>query len=366
MDLQTIVGMLRGRIESLAADLVPGGRRQGSEYVGLNPVRGDARAGSFKIHLDGDRAGVWADWADGSREARGDALDLIAYIKTNGDKSLALQWARRWLGVDNADPAELERERARVADESKRRRANAEHEERKRVDRARSTWLNASPHVIHTPVEIYLAERGINLKLLERPPAAIRFQPALRHPALGQETFPCMVTAMHSRKGLVACHRTYLERDQAGAWRHLGHTRRGQDIAGKTIHGKPRGSCIRLWRGASGKPLAEAPDGETVTICEGIEDGLTIVMARPNLRVLVAGSVNYIAEIDLPRQVGTVVLAIDNDPPKGKDGKPHPTVGQIQRAIDAFHSQGREVRIARPPRGKDFNAMLEDAETSAA
>jgi len=43
-----------------------------------------------------------------------------------------------------------------------------------------------------------------------------------------------------------------------------------------------RGDRIRLWRGASGKPLKDALPGETVVIGEGLKDALTAACAAPD------------------------------------------------------------------------------------
>lgn len=54
---------------------LPGGRREGSEYVALNPTRYDRRLGSFRINV---RTGRWADFATGDRG--GDVVSLAAYL----------------------------------------------------------------------------------------------------------------------------------------------------------------------------------------------------------------------------------------------------------------------------------------------
>jgi hypothetical protein len=62
-------------LPGLLARWLPGGRRQGGEYVAVNPRRPDARPGSFKINL---RTGRWGDFAI---EARGgDPVSLAAYL----------------------------------------------------------------------------------------------------------------------------------------------------------------------------------------------------------------------------------------------------------------------------------------------
>ena len=54
---------------------LPGGRRQGREYVCRNPKRDDRSLGSFKVNLT---TGRWADFAAG--DAGGDPISLAAYL----------------------------------------------------------------------------------------------------------------------------------------------------------------------------------------------------------------------------------------------------------------------------------------------
>jgi hypothetical protein len=51
------------------------GKRDGAEWVALNPTRSDGRAGSFKINMS---TGKWSDFATG--EAGGDLVALAAYL----------------------------------------------------------------------------------------------------------------------------------------------------------------------------------------------------------------------------------------------------------------------------------------------
>jgi hypothetical protein len=54
---------------------LPGGRREGREYVALNPTRRDRHPGSFRVNM---RTGRWADFATGDRG--GDVVSLAAYL----------------------------------------------------------------------------------------------------------------------------------------------------------------------------------------------------------------------------------------------------------------------------------------------
>ena len=63
------------RANAIVQRWLPDGRREGSEWVALNPTRGDSRKGSFKVNL---KSGKWGDFATGDRG--GDLISLAAYI----------------------------------------------------------------------------------------------------------------------------------------------------------------------------------------------------------------------------------------------------------------------------------------------
>jgi hypothetical protein len=68
---------------------LPGGRREGWEYVALNPTRLDRHLGSFRINV---RTGRWADFATGARG--GDVVSLAAYLSHLKQSEAAQKLAR--------------------------------------------------------------------------------------------------------------------------------------------------------------------------------------------------------------------------------------------------------------------------------
>jgi phage/plasmid primase-like uncharacterized protein len=145
---------------------------------------------------------------------------------------------------------------------------------------------------------------------------------------------------------MTAVHRTWLHQAADGRW-----TKAPMQSAKMSL-GQVAGGSIRLWRGASGKPLADAPEGETVVIGEGIETCLSVALLCPELRVLAAVSLANLARIALPGTVRTVILAADND------GDNAAAAHALQMAVNRYAGEGRAVRIARSPIGKDFNDAL--------
>jgi hypothetical protein len=81
-------------LEAVCRRLLPGGRREGHEYLALNPRRSDRSLGSFKISL---RTGVWSDFSSGDKGS--DPVSLVAFIEDCRQGEAALKLARM-LGLD--------------------------------------------------------------------------------------------------------------------------------------------------------------------------------------------------------------------------------------------------------------------------
>jgi hypothetical protein len=73
---------------------LPDGRREGREWVAINPTRSDGKAGSFKVNL---HTGCWSDFATGA--AGGDLVSLAAYLHKLNQGAAAVRVAAM-LGVD--------------------------------------------------------------------------------------------------------------------------------------------------------------------------------------------------------------------------------------------------------------------------
>ncbi|MES1987099.1 MAG: toprim domain-containing protein, partial [Pseudomonadota bacterium] len=93
MNAKEVSRMLAARAESFARYLFPNGKKIGQEYC-VGNINGD-QGESLKIHLTGEKSGVWSDFASGEA---GDLLDLIA-LKRNLKIAEAIIEARQWLGM---------------------------------------------------------------------------------------------------------------------------------------------------------------------------------------------------------------------------------------------------------------------------
>jgi len=69
---------------TLVPQWLPGGKKQGREWVAVNPKRSDRNAGSFSVNLV---TGKWADFAAG--ETGGDLVSLYAYLFHHNDQGAA-------------------------------------------------------------------------------------------------------------------------------------------------------------------------------------------------------------------------------------------------------------------------------------
>ncbi len=76
---------------------LPDGRREGAEWVALNPTRSDSHRGSFKVNL---RTGRWSDFATHHRG--GDLIALAAYLFRLNQAEAALNVAAA-IGIDPYD-----------------------------------------------------------------------------------------------------------------------------------------------------------------------------------------------------------------------------------------------------------------------
>ena len=178
-----------------------------------------------------------------------------------------------------------------------------------------------------SPVESYLALRGITGRI----PPTFRFQTSLEHRPTGTR-HPAMIAAEKRwpRREVIAIHRTYLLPDGDG---------KAMIEPNKMTLGPVAGGAVRL-----------APAGETLAISEGIETGLSVLVATgiPTWAALSAGGIKTLVLPPLPI-AAEIVIAADHDPVG---------LSAAYNAAERWHSEGRRVRIAAPPPGQDFNELL--------
>jgi putative DNA primase/helicase len=249
--------------------------------------------------------------ADGGR--------VLVHCHAGCDQELVISTLRsRGLWTGNG-----QRFSSRFAPHGGRKKAEPNPNDDKRSKAALSIWQAAKP-AVGTPVETYLGSRGLYLP----PTMMLRFHAGLKHPSGG--VWPAMVALVtRGSNGIpLAIHRTFLARDGSG---------KAPIDPQKMMLGPCRGGAIRL---------AESDDA--LMVGEGIETCLTAMQAtgRPGWAAL---STSGLRALDLPDTVHQVVVLADGD----DAGE-----GAAMDAALRWKREGRSVRIARPPRGCDFNDLL--------
>jgi putative DNA primase/helicase len=192
-----------------------------------------------------------------------------------------------------------------------------------RIEAALALWRVASP-ARGTLAETYLAARGIRVPI----PESLRFHGGLSHPSGG--TWPAMVALVTSGGdgAPMAVHRTFLARHGSG---------KAPVLPVRMMLGPCGGGAVRL-----------APPADITMIGEGIETCLAAMLAT-GYPAWAALSTSGLRALDLPKCVREVIVLADGD-----------DAGEAAARDCAWRwrREGRRVRIARPPRGMDFNDVL--------
>jgi len=196
-----------------------------------------------------------------------------------------------------------------------------------RMNEAQVIWQRTVP-APGTPAESYLGSRGIDMP----PPSDIRFT---RLPYGKSDPLPCLVAAVRDVSGaVIGIQRIWLADDGRG---------KADLPKPKLSLGKVSGGAIRL---------GTLDDTGTVAVCEGPEDGLSL-LAMLGLPVWVAAGASMMPAMQFPPEVHSIVIGADND----EAGE-----AAANKAAKAFTTWGLAVRIIRPlPAFKDFNDELRGA-----
>jgi putative DNA primase/helicase len=275
-----------------------GGRKAGGSWTARCPAHNDHRTPSLSIR----------DVNDGK---------VLVRCHAGCDQELVIAALRaRGLWTENSARPFL-RLAPRVVIE------RPDQDDAKRSEFALAIWQSAQP-ANGTPVETYLASRGLNLP----PPNSLRFHAGLKHPSGG--SWPAMVALVtRGSDGMpLAIHRTFLARNGAG---------KAPVDPQKMMLGPCREGTVRL-----------ADPGDALMVGEGIETCLAAMQATGN-SVWAALSTSGLRALDLPKDVRDVIVLADGD-----------NAGEAAARDCAWRwkREGRRVRIARPPQGLDFNDLL--------
>jgi putative DNA primase/helicase len=193
----------------------------------------------------------------------------------------------------------------------------------KRTEVALSIW-KASKLSHGSLIEKYCESRGLRLPLSPM----LRFHGALKHPS--GDPWPAMIALVTrgSDSAPLAIHRTFLARNGVG---------KAPIEPQKMMLGPCRGGAVRL-----------SEPSDVLMVGEGIETCLA-AMQETGHPAWAALSTSGLRALDLPKHVRNVIVLADGD---------DPGEAAARDCALRWKREGRRVRIARPPRGMDFNDML--------
>ncbi|NVO13524.1 MAG: toprim domain-containing protein [Rhodoplanes sp.] len=206
-----------------------------------------------------------------------------------------------------------------------------------RTEQALAIWRQAQ-HPAGTPVEVYLANRGLTLPT-EAAGQAIRFHPAC--PFRGRRV-PAMVALVHDVRmdAPKAIHRTAITLDGRKA---------EVDGASRLSLGPVGGGAVKI-----------TPDAD-VTQCLGVGEGIETTLSLRRLPEFVASpvwpllSAGQVAALPVLPGVECLWIAVDHD----ENGHGQCAAGTV---ADRWHRAGVEVRLLRPVKsGSDMNDVVREA-----
>lgn len=310
-DLDLVVARLRETAEIWVPRLFPRGRRSGDEWRLAN-IRGDAprNTGSCVITLRGAHAGDWIDF-DGNQG--GGPISAIEEATGLDGRALIVEAA----------------ELAGIAPGAPERRAPPTPPPLKRDPALEIAHiLTGAETITGSPVARYLTGRG----LIVPEAADLLFHPDLTH----WETktgYPAMLGQVRDRDGaVIGLHRSYLAIEDEAV------TKAPLDKAKKML-GRVAGGAVRL---------ADLGDGDRLALSEGIETGLAVMTACPDLPVWATLSTSGLEQVDLPPGVRRVLILADNDTSGPVSGPPRPPPGACARKGATWPSscRPRKARIS--------------------
>ena len=316
--VRDIAAGLAERIDALCNELLPLGHREGQEWLEARRAKGGL-GDSLSVHLAGVKRGVWGHF---STDVGGDALDLVAHVR-GLNKHQAIEWAKRWLRIDDGMPVSGSAVTSRPQPTA----VVRPTENSRNVQPARDLWHRAQP-IAGTIGELYLRRRGITIEL----PPSIRYIAGIEHKPSGKR-LPALIVGVQRPSGRVeGIHRLFIRADGRG---------KAPVTQNKMMLGRIAGGAVRL-----------APAAPRLGISEGIENGLAAMELYPGLPVWAVLSVSNMGAVALPETVREVVLLLDGDAPGSPADK------AAGKAALELMKRGLKVETARPPEGKDFNDLL--------
>lgn len=361
----------RVRVEDVAALRIRGLKRNGNYYKALCPFHAD-RNPSFFINTRANRYRCY------SCGANGDALQFLMEIDGISFNEAVYQLAELYGLVETPGKPAILRKKLPPRPQASYEEESADNQ--KEIEKARALFKTSLP-AQGTLAEIYLKSRGIDPAQL---PAGVmvqlRYLPAVPYwhtpdnkagPKLLGE-FPALIAPMQNNdRAVQGVHITYLKPDGTGK---IELRDNGKKLPAKKMKGKPWGCAIRLGMPAS-----------LMVFSEGIENGLSSLIAKPDWPVWVGGSLGNLAGAGQniqgrphpvrpgvklptvfpgftrpgllpPHECKIAILLAEQDA-----GDQYAVNALIERTLRRWDGMGVDARAAWSPVGKDHNDILREA-----
>ncbi len=331
-----------GQTRTLCQHLLPNGR-ENSGYWEVGSIEGE-KGQSLKVNLQGPMRGMWTDFsaAKGASDRAGNMIQLAALVRFGGDVGDAVRWLKSWCGLDGMDPKRLATEKAKATRQARKNIVETAQLAEKNRRRAHEIYLSAVP-IAGTLAETYLCSRAIDLRAAGlAAPGALRFHDQV-YCTETRSKLPAMVSTIVNLAGHhVGTHRTYLAADGKG---------KALLVEPKKVMGKFGGGFIPLWKGEHDCSMGNLPPGVPIYVSEGIEDGLSVAITRPSLRIIAAVSLGNIGGLELNPKNPIYLLAQRDEKLRA--------IEAFEVAVARLEERGHDVYLIYPPDGvKDYNELL--------
>jgi predicted P-loop ATPase/phage/plasmid primase-like uncharacterized protein len=314
LPVREIAARLNDRIADLARELLGEPNRTLSTASQLR----FGTKGSVAVEIAGPDAGRWYDHEHG---VGGDGLEMIRHHHglANG---AACDWARNWLGLDIPTTTKTPAQSAAHTPEP-----SSARPDRKTKEELAAKVAGIIAHcqdVAGTPAETYLRNRGITAPSL---PPALRF-----------------LSNAYGRYGALVA----LATDADGAVHGVQQIYVTED--GRKAPLKVQKRTNKAHDGWSDVAAVRLPGTAPIVLAEGVETALSVWQATGQETWACLG-ISNIARAPVPDGTA-IIVARDGDEPGSKADH------QLRRAVTILRGQGREVAVAEPPAGQDFNDIL--------
>ncbi|MGI8390228.1 DUF7146 domain-containing protein [Brucella anthropi] len=316
-----------------------------------NRFRAKSQPDQMVVWLQGNRRGAWKDFVSGEK---GDAIDLVAFglkgVVDDQSRMDALEWIEDRYGLKSMSDERREQLKAEASARRKAAEANELKRREASIERARKFFFSCSEQILDTPVEAYFKSRNIDISKVPNLGRSLRFRPDCEYwMEESRPKIPALVSAMVDVGGRIgACHYTFLRPDGSGK----------ADIEkAKLMFPETSGLVIRLTNGPSGLSAEDAVKEGVKGICglvEGVEDGASVGISEPELRMWSAGSLSGLLTVPDHPAVSSWIIFKDND-----WGKPQ-AQALFDRAVARIKSFRKPVEVISMPAewGKDVNDAI--------